>query len=83
MLFEQALAMLKDGKSMCRESWPLEEGYLRLMTGMEYVWKIVLLPAPNAGNFIFKMDDFTASDWKEFEVPKLCIEQPKLEQEAA
>ena len=79
MLFEEALTMLKEGKSICRESWPLEEGYLQLMAGMDYVWKIVLIPAPNAGNFIFKVEDFTATDWKEFDVPRKCIEQPVIE----
>jgi hypothetical protein len=84
MLFEEALAMLKEGKSMCRESWSLEDGYLQIMTGMDYVWKIVLKPSPNAGNFIFCIADFTATDWKEFEMPKECVEQEiALDKEAA
>lgn len=84
MLFEEALTMLKDGKSMCRAVWPLEEGYLQIMPGMKYVWKIVLLPNPNAGNFIFSVEDFTADDWQEFVVPAVieaCIAD--VEKEAA
>jgi hypothetical protein len=32
------------------------------------------LPNPNAGNYIFSVEDFLAEDWKEFEVPKKAIE---------
>ena len=84
MLFEEALTMLKNGIPMCREAWPLEEGYLQIMTGMNYVWKIVLLPQPNAGNFIFSIADFDATDWKEFVVPAVidaCVKD--VEKEAA
>lgn len=85
MKFEKALAMLKDGHSMHRSSWAIEEGYLQVMRGMEYVWKIMLKPQPNAGNFIFRIDDFSADDWKEFEVPAEAIEAElvELEEEAA
>jgi hypothetical protein len=62
MLFYEALDALKTGRAMRRESWKPEEGYLQLMPGMKYVWKIILHPQPNAGNFIFAVDDFTAED---------------------
>ncbi len=83
MLFEEALAMLKEGKSMCRAIWSLDDGYLQIMTGMEYVWKIVLKPNPNAGNFIFSIADFTADDWQEFVMPNTIEAIVSLEQEAA
>ncbi len=81
MLFAEALAMLKEGKSMHRKAWPIDEGYLQIMRGMEYVWKIMLKPNPNAGNFIFKIEDFATDDWQEFEVP--CIIEAKIEELAA
>lgn len=79
MLFEEALTNLRAGKSMCRAKWSIEDGYLQVMAGMSYVWKIVLLPNPNAGNYIFSIDDFLADDWKEFDIPKATIEQPVAE----
>lgn len=78
MLFEEALTALRDGKSMCRSKWTLDDGYLQIMTGMSYVWKIVLLPNPNAGNYIFAIDDFLADDWQEFSVP--CIVEAYIEE---
>jgi hypothetical protein len=83
MLFEEALTMLKDGKSICRSAWSLDDGYLQIMPGMKYVWKIVLLPQPNAGNFIFSVDDFTADDWQEFSMPCVSEACVVLDQEAA
>ncbi len=74
MLFLEALAQLKEGKSMHRASWTLESGYLKLMDGMDFVWKIVLLPNPNAGNYIFAVEDFLADDWQEFVISKSSIE---------
>lgn len=66
MLFNEALDMLKAGEAMCRAKWTKEDGYLSIMPGMSYVWKIVLIPNPNAGNFIFQIEDFTADDWQAF-----------------
>ncbi len=83
MLFADALAMLKEGKSMCRVIWTLDDGYLQIMTGMEFVWKIVLKPSPNAGNFIFRIDDFTADDWQEFVMPSATEGCLTIDQEAA
>ncbi len=81
MLFEEALALLKEGKPVCRSVWTIDDGYLKIEPGMEYVWKIMLKPNPNAGNFIFKIEDFAADDWKEFEMP--CIIEAKIEELAA
>lgn len=69
MLFQEALDLLKAGEIVHREAWTLEDGYLSLMKGMTHVWKIVLQPAPNAGNYIFSVADLTANDWKKFELP--------------
>lgn len=83
MLFLEALEQLKAGKSMHRAAWTLESGYLKLMPGMDFVWKIVLVPNPNAGNYIFPVEDFLADDWQEFVVPeKNQVEQAKAQAQA-
>jgi hypothetical protein len=74
MLFTEALKLLQEGEVLCRDGWALEDGYLTFMKGMKHVWKIMLHPAPNAGNYIFSVDDFLANDWKKFEMPKPPIE---------
>lgn len=66
MLFAEALQKLQDGVAMRRSAWPEIEGYLKLMPGMGHVWKIVLQPNPNAGNFIFSVADFLGDDWVEY-----------------
>lgn len=71
MLLAEALKELEAGKVMCRASWTLDDGYLKLMPGMLYVWKIVLKPNPNAGNYIFTLADLTADDWQEFVLPEV------------
>ena len=69
MNLKDALKELKNGKSMCRKEWTLESGYLSLLTGMDHIWKIVLTPTPNAGNYIFPLKDLLATDWQEFALP--------------
>ena len=85
MNFNEMLAKLEEGFCTRRESWPLDEGYLKLMLGMKNVWKIVIRPAVNAGNHLFSVADFKANDWvivnneQELE-PKIEIEaDPSLE----
>ena len=68
MNLSEALVELHLGKCMCRNSWVQDDGYLKLMPGMLYVWKIVLKPNPNAGNYIFTVADLEAEDWREFEI---------------
>ncbi len=75
MLFQEALDLLHTGEALCREVWSLDDGYLKLMKGMKHVWKIVLQPAPNAGNYIFSVEDFLACDWKKFDMPKEAVEE--------
>lgn len=69
MLLQDALELLQKGENLCREAWSLEEGYLAFMKGMSHVWKIVLSPAPNAGNYIFSLADMLANDWKVYSHP--------------
>ena len=83
MLFQEALELLQAGEVVCREAWKLEDGYLSFMKGMHHVWKIVLHPAPNAGNYIFSVEDFLANDWKKFEMPKPPVEEVVPAVEAA
>lgn len=75
MLLQEALNELQAGCVMCREAWSFEDGYLKLMPGMTHIWKIVLKPTPNAGNYIFSLEDLMASDWKRFEMPSIQTEQ--------
>ena len=44
------------------------------MPGMTHVWKVVITPSTNAGNFIFSVEDLTSDDWQEFELPKEAVE---------
>lgn len=73
MLFKDALEQIQSSKAFCRAAWTLEDGYVQLMPGMKHVWKVILNPAPNAGNYIFSVEDLLADDWKEFEMPKEVI----------
>lgn len=74
MLLQEALANLQAGKQMHRKAWDINEGYLSLMPGMTHVWKVVIVPSTNAGNFIFSVEDLTADDWQEFELPKEAVD---------
>ena len=79
MLLQEALELLQAGKILCRDAWGIEDGYLIMMEGMHHVWKILLHPAPNAGNYIFSLADLLADDWKKFELPKTPIESQALD----
>lgn len=83
MLFLEALEQMKAGVAMRRTAWADTEGYLKVLPDMKYVWKIVTQPNPNAGNFIFSIEDFEANDWVQFELPKPAIEEAQEQQEAA
>lgn len=74
MLLNEALAGLQAGKQLHRAAWDIKEGYLSLMPGMTHVWKVVITPSTNAGNFIFSLEDLLADDWQEFELPKEAVE---------
>jgi hypothetical protein len=79
MLFQEALELLQAGEMLVRESWKAEEGYLVLMEGMKYVWKILFHPTPNAGNHSFSVEELSATDWKVFNSVKDYIHQDKQE----
>ncbi|HHF7341058.1 TPA: MW1434 family type I TA system toxin [Legionella anisa] len=83
MLLQEALELLKAGEVVCREAWSEQDGYLTFLKGMSHIWKIMIHPAPNAGNYIFTFEDLTASDWKKFELPKSAIENSEELKEAA
>lgn len=68
MLLQDALQLLQEGKNLSRQAWDYDDGYLVMMQGMKHVWKIVLNPSPNAGNYIFSLSDLLADDWKEFQL---------------
>ena len=75
MLFSEALSLLKEGKSVSRECWKQEDGYLVFMKGMRHVWKILTHPTPNAGNHIFSVEELCADDWVEFCEEKFAQKQ--------
>jgi hypothetical protein len=77
MLFKDAIVQLQGRIPMHRTGWNPQDGYIILMPGMAYIWKIVLQPAPNAGNYIFSLEDFLAEDWEVYTPPLPCIEEEK------
>jgi hypothetical protein len=74
MLFQDALVQLKARVPVYRKGWTEQDGYLTLMPGMTHVWKIVLHPSPNAGNYIFSVEDLEATDWELFSIEKAAVE---------
>ena len=74
MLLQDMLVQLQSNIHMRRESWKDEDGYLSLMPGMTHIWKIVLITNPNAGNYIFSLDDLLADDWVIFKVKKQVVD---------
>ena len=87
MLFEDALVQLKARIPVYRKGWKEQDGYLTLMPGMTHVWKIVLHPNPNAGNYIFSVEDLCADDWAPYSADEeTCVadlEEDKKDAEAA
>jgi len=84
MLFQEALEQLKARAPVYRKGWNPQDGYLVFMLGMTHVWKIVLHPTPNAGNYIFSVEDLCADDWEVYTVPKgECGEEVPAEQQDA
>lgn len=85
MLFTQAIEQLKASIPMYRTGWEPQDGYVALMPGMGHVWKIVLTPAPNAGNYMFSVEDFLASDWEVYQLHKapISVVEASVEEMAA
>ena len=74
MLFSDALVQLQARVPMFRKGWDPQDGYIYFMPGMTHVWKIVLHPNPNAGNYIFSYEDFVSDDWEVFNPANVVIE---------
>lgn len=74
MLFTEALVQLKACVPVYRTGWEPQDGYVTLMPEMSHVWKIVLRPTPNAGNYIFSMADFEGEDWEIYQECKTPVE---------
>ena len=83
MLFQEALVQLKGRVPVYRKGWQPQDGYLVFMPGMTHVWKIVLHPNPNAGNYIFSVEDLEASDWEVFKVEEAVEDMCEEEKDAA
>lgn len=83
MLFPEALEQLKARVPVYRTGWNPQDGYLVFMLGMTHVWKIVLHPTPNAGNYIFSVEDLCADDWEVFIISEPVCEKETEQQEAA
>lgn len=67
MKFVEALELLKDGKCISRSGWSEDDGYLVVMKGMKYIWKIITKPQPNAGNHFLSVEELGATDWIEYD----------------
>ena len=79
MLFLDALKALQEGKYVARAEWKDAGKYLVFMPGMMAVWQILTQPNPNAGNYLFLMDDFLASDWEVMEKVEPKKDEPVAE----
>ena len=63
MKFEQVVQGLVAGDYMQRDAWKETGEYVVLMPGMNTIWKILVQPQPNAGNWLPLMADILAEDW--------------------
>jgi hypothetical protein len=63
MLFEAARDALCHGKYVARSAWK-DGSYLVFLPGMVSVFKVVVQPAVNVGNYLWLMADFLADDWQ-------------------
>lgn len=77
MQFMEALKALREGKMVVRECWDESNGYLKLMYGMPYVWRVIINPT-NAGSFQFSVPEMEADDWVEFPKPVPPVENIEL-----
>lgn len=83
MLFQEVLDHLQDGKYLVRDAWESTGEYIVLMPGMQSIWKILVQPTPNAGNYLPLMADLIAEDWKILEKKKEVKEVTLDETDAA
>lgn len=65
MLFSEALKELEAGKQVVREGWNKDFGYLTLLPGAPYIWRVSICgDKVNAGGYPFVVEDYNANDWK-------------------
>ena len=77
MNFTEALQKLQCGAAVRRTTWPMKDGYLKLMMGFNTIWKVLTVPTANAGNYLFTLEDFNGNDWEE--ISHYSAEEPKVE----
>lgn len=75
MTFQEAYELLQQGKYLTRDFWNVTGEYCILLPGMPYIWKILMIPNPSAGNWLGTIEDMNATDWKIVE--KKEAEEPK------
>lgn len=66
MLFQDVIKALKEGKYVSRNAWT-DGSYLIFLPGMQSVFKVIVQPAPNVGNYLWLTADFDADDWQIYE----------------
>lgn len=72
MLFLEALQAMKDGKQVIRAAWASDFGYLTLLPGAPYIWRVNIMgDKVNAGGYPFIVEDYDADDWKLWEAKKV------------
>ena len=64
MLFTEVLEHLQKGAYAARHKWSTTNEYVALLPGMQYIWKILTVPNPSAGNWLPLVEDLQADDWK-------------------
>jgi hypothetical protein len=84
MLFADAVRSLVSGSYVTRTSWQ-DGSYLVMMPGMQYIWKVSIIPNPAAGNWLPMMDDLLGSDWevKAAAAPEAMVAEVAVEAPAA
>ena len=63
MLFNEALDALIEGKYVVRSVWS-DGSYLIYLPGMMSVFKVIIEPSTNVGNYLWTVADFKADDWQ-------------------
>ncbi len=63
MDFDDVLKNLWRGIYISREAWDGNLQYLAAMPGIKYIWKIVVDPELNAGNWLPTIEDYQATDY--------------------
>ena len=64
MKFEEAVKHLMAGDYVQRPNWKATGEYALAPPGVPYIWKIVTVPAVNAGNWMHTKEDLLADDYE-------------------